>query len=68
MKTDKDNFMVPYRDITKVEMKKGGTLYPTKITFLTAENKFTFNLLNKNKFNDCVKLIKSILPNKAEVI
>lgn len=66
LKADRDNFMIPYQDITKVEMKKGGMLSPTKFTFLTAGNKFTFNLLNKEKFNDCVELIKSILPSKAD--
>ena len=68
LKADNDNFMIPCRDITKVEMKKGGMLSPTKFTFLTAGNKFTFNLLDKNKFEDCVELIKSILPDKAEVV
>ncbi len=68
LKADSHSFMIPYRDITKVEMKKGGMLFPIKFTFLTAGNKFTFKLLDKNKFNDCVELMKSILPDKAEVV
>lgn len=68
LRADRDNFMIPYQDITKVEMKKGGMLSPTKFTFITADDKFTFNLLDREKFNDCVELIKSILPNKADVI
>ena len=68
LKADKDNFMIPYRDITKVEMKKGGMLSPTRVTFLTKDKKYTFNLLKRKTFNDCVDLIKSILPDKVAVI
>ena len=67
LRADKDNFMIPYQDITKVEMKKGGILSPTKITFFTKDRKYTFNLLKRKIFDDCVELIKSILPDKVVV-
>lgn len=68
LNADRHNFRIPYQDITKIEMKKGGMLSPTRVTFLTKDKKYTFNLLKKNTFNDCIDLIKSILPDKVAVL
>jgi hypothetical protein len=68
LKADEDNFVMQYKDISKIEMKKGGIFSPTKITFSTKDKKYSFNLLKKETFNDCVELIKSVLPNKTTVV
>jgi len=65
LKADSDNFMIPYQDIVKVEMKKGGMLSPTKFTFFTKEKKYAFNLLDKKTFKECVDLIQSILQDRV---
>jgi len=47
LNANEDNFMIPYQDVTKVEMKKGGIFSPTRIIFFTREKKYTFNLLKR---------------------
>jgi hypothetical protein len=65
LNADKDNFAVPYSDIVKVETKKGGLLSPTSLKFSTTDKKYQFNILKKEKFDEYVELVRTILPGKV---
>jgi len=67
IKADKDNFTIPYSDIERVEMSKGGLLSPTRIRFLTAGKTYSFNLLERKRFGEYVDLIRTIFPEKIHV-
>ena len=61
---DQDNFMIPYPEIIKIEMKKGGLFSPTAFRFITPNKNYSFNLINRKEFPKHVEMIKTILPNK----
>ena len=67
LKADKNNFAIPYSEILKVEMKKGGFLSPPNITIFTADKKYSFKILDKKAFDSCVELVRTALPEKVYV-
>lgn len=68
---DKNNFELPYSYITKVEMKKGGFspahgVRAGKMVISTHETKQEFEIISGQKFEDCVNVVRSVLPNKLQ--
>ena len=68
IKAYKDNFTIPYSDIERVEMSKGGLPSPTRIRFLTAGKTYSFNLLERKRFGEYVDLIRTISPKKYMLV
>lgn len=62
---DQDNFMIPYPEITSIEMKRGGLLSPTSFRFITVNKNYSFNLINRKEFPKHVEMIKTIVPDKS---
>jgi hypothetical protein len=62
---DDENFTIPVSEIKKVEMKKGGLLSPYKIIFHTPDKEYSFNIIERNRFNEYVEMIKQIFPKKS---
>lgn len=65
LKADKENFAIPYQDIHRVEMKKGGLLSPTSFRFHTEEEEYSFNLKERKKFQEYADMVREILPNRV---
>lgn len=71
---NKKNFEIAYDDITRIEMhprwKKTRITIVTipKITVLTNKEKHEFLISRKKRFNDYVNLIRSIFPDKLEIL
>ena len=83
LKADKNNFEIPYSDIVNIEIKKSGwkdkivanRLVPGVITvkgkeehkFVIAQIKAEASKFKPQKFQECVDLLRSILPSKLSV-
>ncbi len=65
LEADKLNYAIPYSDIVKVEMKRGGFLSSPKIVISTTHKKHTFRIVEKKAFNGYLELVRSMLPNKV---
>jgi len=65
LKADKSNFAIPYSEIVRVEMKHFGTRRIMKILTNTKEHKF--NLFPRDRFDEHVNLVHSIIPDKLSV-
>jgi len=65
LKADKSNFAIPYSEITRVEMKKFGTRRIMRILTDTKEHKF---VVNRDRFDEYVNIVRSILPDKISVL
>jgi hypothetical protein len=68
---DNNNFELPYSDITKVEMKKGGFssahgARAGKMVISTHEKKQEFEIPYGQKFEDCVNVVRSVMPDKVQ--
>ena len=65
---DKRNFAMRYSDIAGVEMRKSGigrhTTRTGKITIFTHVRKQQFDIIMGQEFEDCVGIVRSVLPNK----
>jgi len=66
LKADRSNFMIPYSEIVRVEMKHFGRGRIMKIITNTREHKFNLNL-RRDRFDEYVDLIRSIVPDKLSV-
>ena len=68
--TDKRNFGISYSDINKIEMKKSAigpaTQRAGKITIFTHGKKQQFDIIFAQKFEDCVNVVRSVLPDKLQ--
>ena len=64
--SDKDNFEIPYSDVTKVEVKKPGFFSPAgSIIIHTPAKKHRFNETAPGEiFDRYIELIKTVLPGK----
>lgn len=83
LKADKDNFEIPYSEITKVEIRKAGwkdklaasRSLPGIITivgkeehkFLIAQLAIEGSKYRPQKFEECVDLLRSVLSSKVSV-
>lgn len=83
LKADKDNFEIPYSEITKVEIRKAGWKdklaasrpVPGIITitgkeehkFLIAQIRIEGSEYRAQKFEECVDLLRSVLSSKVSV-
>jgi hypothetical protein len=67
MKTDKANFEIPYSDITKVEMKKGGMMTASVLRVSTLKDEYKFNPVEKKLFDEQVNLVRSVLSDKLSI-
>ena len=68
---DNNNFELPYSDITKVEMKKGGFssahgARAGKMVISTHEKKQEFEIPYGQKFEDCVNVVRSVMPDRLQ--
>jgi len=64
LKTDKDNYAIPYSEIVKVEMKKGGFISSPGVFFNTAKKKHVFVFSKKDGYNNCLNLVSVTIPDK----
>jgi len=67
LKSDRENYDVPYPDISKVELKKYSRLmwpYPSEIWIHTQEKETKFRL-KAIKYEELQQLLNSVLGNKA---
>ena len=67
LKADKDNYAIPYSEILKVEMKKGGFLWPPNISIQTKDKKYSFKILEKKEYDRYVDLVRTALPDKVYI-
>ena len=78
LKADKNNFAIPYSDITKVEMKKGGRMRGSKLKVFTDTKKYDFRIFSKRalagfvyrehkEIEDQVNLVRSVLSDRLSV-
>ncbi|MFW6110820.1 MAG: hypothetical protein ACOC6H_02160 [Thermoproteota archaeon] len=67
LEADEENFAIPYEEIQRVEMKKGGLLSATSFTFKTEEGDYSFNLIDRKKFKPYSQMIKEILPQEINI-
>lgn len=65
--SDKANFEIPYSDVTKVEMKKGGIMTNSMLRVSTPKEEYKFHITEKKLFDDQVNLIRSVLPDKLSM-
>jgi len=63
LKRDAANFAIPYSDIEKIEVKKPGFVGPGMAKVITKEKTHQLGV-NKNVFNEFMKLMQSVLANK----
>ena len=67
---NRHNFEIPYSDINKVEMKKSAigpaTQRAGKMIIFTHGKKQQFDIIFAQKFEDCVDLVRSVLPSKLQ--
>ena len=68
LKMDKKNFDIPYKDISKIEIKKGvGISGPrTGVLSIEGKKKEKFNIAINQKFEECEKIVKEALPDKLK--
>ena len=69
LKLDKLNFFIPYRDIEKIEVQKKSVLSPRGrmvIDIATKSKKYWFRIVEKKAFDDCVTLVKKVLPQTSQ--
>ncbi len=63
---DKNNFEVLYSDIEKVEIKKSSTGINGPRTGVLALDKHKFDITFDQKYEDCEKIVKSVLGKKTK--
>ena len=68
---DTDNFELPYSHITKIEMKKGGFsgshwTRAGKMVISTHQKKQKFEISNGQKFEDCMNIVHSVVPDNLK--
>ncbi len=67
---NKRNFGISYSDINKIEMKKSfigpATQRAGKIIIFTHGKKQQFDIIFAQKFEDCVNVVRSVLPDKLQ--
>lgn len=68
---DTDNFVIPYSDIDKIDMKKGGFsgshwTRAGKMVISTHQNKQTFEISKGQKFEDCMNVVRLVLPDNLK--
>ncbi|MFP3951569.1 MAG: hypothetical protein ACLFVP_05465 [Candidatus Bathyarchaeia archaeon] len=61
---DEDNFAIPLEEIDGIEMKKGGLLSSYKIILNTKDKDYSFNLIDRGKFDEYTEMVKTIYPEK----
>lgn len=64
LKDDKDNYAIPYSEIVKVVMKKGGFISDPTVFFNTAKKKHLFVFTKENGYNNCLNLVRATMPDK----
>lgn len=65
---DKKNFQIPYSDILRVEIKKGSFARMPKMIIQTTKEKYDFNLVEKQKYESQLNVVRSFLPQKTYVV
>ena len=65
LRSDKDNYSIPYSDIVKVDMKKGRFFSSRNIWISTATEKHIFVLLKKEEFKNYVNIVSAALADKV---
>jgi len=63
LKDDKDNYAIPYSEIVKVVMKKGGWISDPTVFFNTAKKKHLFVLTKEDGYHRCLSLVSATMPN-----
>ena len=64
---DKQNFVIQYMDISKIELKKGGLFNPTgkyKIIISNTKTNYWFRIKDDKEFTLYDNFVKKTLPNK----
>ena len=67
LQSDKDNYVIPYAEIVKVEMKKGGFISDPNIWISTKTEKHIFVILKKEHYKSGVDIVSAALPNKVSI-
>jgi len=68
LEVDKLNFSIPYIDLETIEVKKGSILSPRGrmlIDIATKNKTYWFRIVETSAFNEYVKLVQTILPDKT---
>jgi len=65
LKEDKDNYALPYSEMVKVEMKRGGFTSSPGVFFNTAKKKHVFVFSKEDGYNRCLSLVRATMPDKA---
>jgi len=68
LSADSSNFDIPYDEIFQIEMKKSSIgaagRRAGKMTILTYIRKQQFDILSDQMYEDCVSLVRTVLPDK----
>jgi hypothetical protein len=70
LKMDKKNFEIPYKDISKIGIKKtliGGLNGPrTGVLLIEGKKKEKFDICLNQKYEECEKIVKEVLSDKLK--
>ena len=69
LKADKDNFEIPYSEITRIGMKKSSLAdrYAGTLEIYTLTKKDKFEITSGHDFEQCVEVVRSVLPEKLVI-
>lgn len=75
LEADKDNFEIPYSEITRLEINKptlgarfmSDTGSITGVVKIVGKNEQKFQIVSGQNFEDCVNIVRSVLSDKLVV-
>jgi len=67
LETDKSNFFIPYDAIASIRVKKGGFFSSTFIMIVIDNKKRKFSF-PKREFDQCVDVLKKVIPDKLTIL
>jgi len=64
LKSDKDNFILPYSEIIKVTMRKGKIVKTWTTIIFTKKDKYNYVFYNEETYGRFIEIVKRVMPEK----
>ena len=64
LKSDKDNFVLPYSEINKVAMRKGRIVKTWTTLIFTKKDKYNYVFYDEETYGRFIEIVKRVMPEK----
>lgn len=64
LKSDKDNFILPYSEIIKVTIRKGKIVKTWTTIIFTKKDKYNYVFYNEETYGRFIEIVKRVMPEK----